>query len=100
MSIPIFHRKRARNANAVGLDSLLADVGERRVGASEGDDRGLAEEDPLLDDRVLPAENGPEDEQRPDPERETDRDHPQRPGERGADAVDLRVGDRRLLFAF
>ena len=38
------------------LDRLLRDVGEHRIGAAEGDDRHLGEEQRLLREDMPPAE--------------------------------------------
>ncbi len=80
----------------IGLHRLLADVGEHRVGAAEGDHRRLAEEDPLLHQDVLPAEDGRQHEQRDKPKRQADREDADRAPQGGPDAVRLGIHHRHV----
>ena len=63
----------------VDLDRLLGDEGEDGVRATEGDDRGAGEEQPLVDEDARPAEQQRDDQDRDEPDDEADRE-----GEGGA----------------
>ena len=59
-----------RRQPAVVLDGALEDVGQHRVRAAEGEERGLGEEPAHLREGALPAERGAERAERGEPDRE------------------------------
>jgi hypothetical protein len=68
----IARTSRAGLQPAIAADGLLGDEGEHRVSSAEGDDRGLAEKEPLLDNDVLPADKERQRGQGAEPQRQAD----------------------------
>src|SRR5207302_5169944 len=66
---------------AISLDRLLRHVGEHRIGAAEGDDRHLREEQADLAEGVAEAEGRDDRDDRAEPQHEPDRRYLERPSD-------------------